>query len=192
MSSTQHNTILIVPGVRDHVAEHWQTLLEEQLRASGVPVHSVPPLENDKLNCAARVAAFEHALAAIAGSVIVVAHSGGVLVLAHWALTDRHERIRGALLATPPDFDSPLPAAYPTQDILRANGWLPIPRARLPFPSIVAASSNDALATPEAVAAMARDWGAELVDLGPVGHLNPASGHGPWPQALDFIARLDR
>ena len=31
---------------------------------------------------------------------------------------------------------------------------------------------------------------SEVVDLGEVGHLNPASGYGEWPQALDFIARL--
>lgn len=38
--------------------------------------------------------------------------------------------------------------------------------------------------------ALARDWGSELVDLGAVGHLNPASGYGESPQALHLIARL--
>ena len=33
------------------------------------------------------------------------------------------------------------------------------------------------------VAGLARDWGSRLVDLGPVGHLNPASGFGEWPMA---------
>ena len=44
-------TILIVPGLRDHVPEHWQTLLAEQLPK----VRSVPPLEQDKLSLPARV-----------------------------------------------------------------------------------------------------------------------------------------
>ena len=30
----------------------------------------------------------------------------------------------------------------------------------------------------------------QVADLGKVGHLNPASGYGDWPQAQDFIARL--
>ena len=75
---------------------------------------------------------------------MLVAHSAGVMIVVHWA--QQHRRpIQGALLATPPDFESPLPAGYPTQETLRENGWLPTPRTRLPFPSIVAASTNDPL-----------------------------------------------
>ena len=32
---------------------------------------------------------------------------------------------------------------------------------------------------------------SELVDAGAVGHLNPASGFGPWPQAEALLGRLD-
>ena len=70
-----------------------------------------------------------------------------------------------------------MPAGYPTLEQLCGGGWLPVPRARLPFRSIVAASHNDPLARFEGVAELARDWGSELVDLGEVGHLNPASGY---------------
>ncbi len=38
---------------------------------------------------------------------------------------------------------------------------------------------------------MARAWGSHLVDLGAVGHLNPASGHGDWPLAEELIATLE-
>jgi predicted alpha/beta hydrolase family esterase len=37
------------------------------------------------------------------------------------------------------------------------------------------------LAAIDRVATLAADWGSTLIDLGEVGHLNPASGHGPWP-----------
>jgi hypothetical protein len=30
---------------------------------------------------------------------------------------------------------------------------------------------------------MAKDWGSRLVDLGEIGHLNPAAGFGAWPMA---------
>ena len=66
---------------------------------------------------------------------------------------------------------------------IRHNGWLPIPRTPLPFPSIVAASTNDALADFENVRSLAQDWGSRFIDIGPVGHLNPASGYGDWPGA---------
>ena len=185
MSTQENATVLIVPGLRDHVPGHWQTLLEAKLSK----VRSVPPLENDKLNCTARVEAIQRAIEQIEGPIIVVAHSGGVIMMLHWAQKYQHP-IKGALFATPPDFETPLPAGYPTLETLRVNGWLPIPRTPLPFPSIVAASENDPLANLERVVDMARDWNSELVNLGKVEHLNPASGYGEWPQAEEFIGRL--
>ena len=78
-------TVLIVPGLRDAVAQHWQTLLEAQLRAAGRPVAAVPPLGRDDLDCRTRVAAIERAAQAVSGPVVIVAHSGGCVMLAHWA-----------------------------------------------------------------------------------------------------------
>jgi predicted alpha/beta hydrolase family esterase len=178
-------TILIVPGLRDHVAEHWQTLLQQKLPNAA----SVPPLERDKLSCAARVAALDAALSKIDGPVILVAHSAGVMITVHWA-RQHHRKIHGALLATPVDLETPLPEGYPSFDALAENGWHPIPREPLPFPSIVGASRNDPLATFERVAQMAQDWGSRLVDLGDVGHLNPAAGFGEWPMAQALIREL--
>jgi uncharacterized protein len=183
-------TVLIVPGLRDAVAQHWQTLLEAQLRAAGRPVASVPAMGREDLDCAAKVAAIERTAQSVAGAIVIVAHSGGCIMVAHWAAQTRRP-VQAALLATPPDFDSPMPEAYPTLKALAEGGWLPVPRARLPFPSLVAASRNDPLGSYERVAELAADWGAELVDLGEVGHLNPASGYGEWPQALIHLAQLD-
>lgn len=185
----QTATILVVPGLRDHVAGHWQTLLTAHLRSQGRAVRSVPPMGRADLDCAARVAAIEREAQAIAGPLLVVAHSGGVVMSVYWA---RHTRraVQGALLATPPDFDRPMPEGYPTLAALDAGGWLPVPRDRLPFPSIVAASRNDPLGRFERVADLARDWGSQLVDLGEVGHLNPASGFGEWPGAMQLIDEL--
>ena len=118
-----------------------------------------------------------------------MAHSGGCIAVAHWAQrTDR--TVQAALLATPPDFGHALPAGYPTPEELEAAGWLPVPRERLPFRSVVAASRNDPLAGWVRVVGLAWGWGSELVDLGEVGHLNPASGFGPWPRALALIEQL--
>jgi len=180
-------TVLIVPGLRDHVAEHWQTLLEAKLPNA----RSVPRMERDKLSRAAWVAALDRSLAAIEGPVVLVAHSAGVMITVHWAM--RHLRpVKGALLAAPPDFERPLPEGYPKQEVLLDSGWLPTPRVRLPFPSIVAASTNDPLASFDRVESLAMSWGSKLVDVGAVGHLNPAAGFGPWPRAEEFIRELSR
>ncbi|AIY41728.1 hypothetical protein LT85_2570 [Collimonas arenae] len=142
------------------------------------------------MSCEARVEAVERTMRTIDGPVIVVAHSGGVVMLMHWAQKYAAD-IQGALLAAPPDFAAPLPPGYPALEVLEANGWLPMPSKILPFRSIVAASTNDPLASLGSVEQMARDWGSELVNVGAVGHLNPASGFGEWPQAEQFIQMLE-
>src|SRR5574337_459714 len=144
-TATTTPTVLIVPGLRDHVAEHWQTLLE--------------------------------------------AHSAGVMIAVQWA--QHHRRpVHGALLACPADVESPMPEGYPSVAMLRDNGWVPIPRNPLPFPSILAASTNDPLCDYDRAVAMAKDWGSRLVNIGAVGHLNPAAGFGEWPEAEEFLREL--
>ncbi|MDM0020032.1 RBBP9/YdeN family alpha/beta hydrolase [Variovorax saccharolyticus] len=182
-------TVLIVPGLRDRVDAHWQTLLDARLRARGRKVRTVPPMGRSDLDCAARVEAIEREAQSIDGPLVLVAHSGGCVMVAHWARRTRRA-VHGALMATPPDFEQALPEGYPTLADLSAGGWLPVPREPLPFPSIVAASRNDPLAAFDAVARLAQGWDSRLVDLGEVGHLNPASGFGEWRRAEQFVDEL--
>jgi predicted alpha/beta hydrolase family esterase len=181
----QEPTVLIVPGLRDAVAEHWQTLLAAQLPR----VACVPPMGREDLDCARRVAAIEAAAQAIEGPIVIVAHSGGCIMVAHWAQQTKRA-VHAALLATPPDFERPMPAGYPSIEALQAGGWLPVPRTRLPFRSLVAASRNDPLGAHERVSELASDWGSALLNLGEVGHLNPASGYGEWPLAEGLVSML--
>ena len=99
-------TILIVPGLRDHVPAHWQTLLAARLDR----VRAVPPMGRADLDCRTKVEAIEREARAIDGPVIIVAHSGG------------------AARSAPPDFERPMPEG-PTIAELRAGGWLPVARA---------------------------------------------------------------
>jgi len=73
---------------------------------------------------------------------------------------------------------------------LEQNGWTPIPQVRLPFPSIVAASTNDPLGRFDRISQLAEHWGSRVVNLGAVGHLNPASGFREWPRAQQFVEEL--
>lgn len=186
-------TILIVPGLRDHVPDHWQTHLELALHESGRQVVAVAPMGRADLDSAARVRAIDEAVQRIDGPLVLVAHSGGCIMAAHWAAGSRlASRVSAALLATPPDFEQPMPEGYPSMTDLQAAGWFPVPREPLPWPSIVLLSRNDPLGTFARVSELAKAWGASTVDLGAVGHLNPASGHGRWPEAMNHIQHLDR
>ncbi|KQZ65980.1 alpha/beta hydrolase [Sphingopyxis sp. Root1497] len=179
-------TILFVPGLRDHVEDHWQTHA-----ARAIPgAVTVAPLAADRLSRAGQVAALDAALRAIDGEVVMVAHSAGCLTTVHWALAPTRP-IRAALLVAPADIENPLPAGYPEPAALKQGGWFPIPRKPLPFPAITVASRNDPLAAFDRVAGFADAWGTALHDAGEVGHLNPAAGYGPWPELFGLLGRLD-
>ena len=178
-------TFVLVPGLRDHVEEHWQTYLQKELPRAV----TVPPLERDKLSRSARVEALAQTLKSVEGPVVLIAHSAGAITTVHWAMQSQRP-VRGALLATPSNLGVSLPQGYPSLEDLQANQWTPIPRAPLPFPTIVAASRNDPLARFEWAQQMASAWGARLADLGEVGHLNPASGYGPWSGVHSLLREL--
>ena len=176
-------TVIVVPGLRGHVEDHWQT----RLAASLPGARTVPPLGRTYAGLQARVTLLDQVVQDVAGPVVLVAHSAGVLVTVHWAARFSPTRVVGALLATPPVLAAELPPEYPSIEKLRAHGWLPIPRMPLPFPSIVAASTDDPLGNPVRLRALARAWGSRWHSLGAVGHLNPASGFGDWPEAVELI-----
>ena len=179
-------TVVLVPGLRRHVEDHWQT----RLAASLPGARMVQPLGRTDAGLQARVTLLDQVVQDVAGPVVIVAHSAGVLVTVHWAAQYSPTRVVGALLATPPVLAAELPPEYPSIEQLRAHGWLPIPRMPLPFPSIVAASSNDPLGNPVRLLSLAASWGSRVHDLGAVGHLNPASGFGNWPEAVELIDQL--
>jgi uncharacterized protein len=179
-------TVVLVPGLRGHVEDHWQT----RLAASLPGARMVTPLGRTYPGLQSRVTLLDQAVQDADGPVILVAHSAGVLVTVHWAAQYSPTRVVGALLATPPVLAAELPPEYPSIDELRAHGWLPIPREPLPFPSIVAASSDDPLGNPVRLRSLAASWGSRWHDLGAVGHLNPASGYGDWPGAVELIGQL--
>jgi predicted alpha/beta hydrolase family esterase len=181
-------TVVLVPGLRGHVTDHWQTRLAATLPGA----RTVPPLGRVQPSLHARVTQLQRVVKQTPGPVVLVAHSAGCLVTVHWAAWYRGTKVVGALLATPPTLTEELPAAYPSIRDLRANGWLPIPRLPLPFPSIVAASDDDPLADPLRLQSLARAWASRVHSLGSVGHLNPDSGFGDWPGALPLVDELLR
>jgi predicted alpha/beta hydrolase family esterase len=130
-------TVLFVPGLRDHVPEHWQTLLQAQIPNS----RSVQPLEHDKLSRAARVAALDEALAEIDGPVVLVAHSAGVMITVHWA-AQHHRKIRAALLAAPADLENPMPAGYPTTPRSTSTAGCRFRVAPCPSPALLAPAAT--------------------------------------------------
>lgn len=170
--------ILTIPGYQNSGPGHWQSLWEASLR--DIARVAMPSWDHPRK--VAWVEALDEAIAACTSPPILVGHSLGCLAVLHWAATHDRE-IRGALLAAPVDVER-------ADALPELRGFGPVPRRRLPFPSILAASSDDSFLAVERARELAADWGAGLVNLGPCGHLNQASGHGPWPRGEALLADL--
>jgi predicted alpha/beta hydrolase family esterase len=114
---------------------------------------------------------------------VLVAHSLSCSLIAHWA-TRPSTPVKGALMVAPADVDSP------TRTPEEVRGFSPIPLVRLPFPSIVVASTDDPFVAPTRAAEFAHAWGSRLVSLPNAAHINDEAGYGPWPQGRKLLADL--
>jgi hypothetical protein len=65
-----------------------------------------------------------------------------------------------------------------------------MPLLRLPFPSIVVASTDDEYVTLDRAQQFARAWGSRLVNIGVAGHINSATGLGSWPLGRALLDEL--
>jgi predicted alpha/beta hydrolase family esterase len=127
-----------------------------------------------------RVAALHRAINEDDDPAVLIAHSAGCVTTVVWAARQAGP-VRAALLVTPPyieGYEPDDPSDIP---------WT-VPRNRLPFPAIVVASRTDPYTTFEQFEQFADDWGAELFDAGDVGHLDTASGFGPWPAGERLVS----
>ncbi|MFZ4651970.1 MAG: RBBP9/YdeN family alpha/beta hydrolase [Rubrivivax sp.] len=169
--------LLVVPGLHGSGSDHWQSWLQRRTPGSRRVEQSdwgTPDLE-------AWVARLRHTLQAEPpGPWIAAAHSFGCLALVQHLLSpevDAERPVVAALLVAP---------ASPWRFGLEAQLMRRVTRAEL----TVLASSNDPWLPTEAALGWAHAWGARLTDLGDAGHVNAASGHGPWPPVLQQLERL--
>jgi predicted alpha/beta hydrolase family esterase len=170
--------VLIIPGWQNSGPGHWQTLWE-QAHPDYIRVEQIDwqrPIAADWVD------ALDFTLGVLPEPPVLVAHSLGCIAVAQWA--GRWLRpVRGALLVAPPDIERPDTPA-------EISGFAPIPLARLPFPSILVASTNDPYATIERARHFADAWGSRFVSIGACGHINTEAGFGPWPQGERLLADL--
>lgn len=171
--------ILLLPGLGNSGPGHWQRRWGEKLTTSRV----VEQDNWDLPQVGPWTANIQRAVMMATRPVVIIAHSLGALALVHAAQGFKDTKVRGALLVAVPD---PASDAFP--DAARPFGH--VPRDPLPFPSILVASSNDPLCSIEAAVDFSTAWGSEFHVANDAGHINVASGHGPWPEGLMMFTRL--
>ena len=164
--------ILTVPGLTGAGPDHWLTRWETRLKTAR-------RVEQDDWARAERTAWTGRLIERVGGSVrpvVLIAHSCGVATVVHAAPQLPAGRVVGAFLAAPASeaVTARLPGVH-------AN-FTPFSHEPLAFPSLLIASRTDENCSYEDAGDLALAWGSTLVDAGDVGHLNTASGHGPWPE----------
>lgn len=166
------DTILIVPGLSDSGARHWQSWLEARLpNCSRLRLRDWESTDLDLW-----AGAVSEAAGAAGGRVWLVAHSFGCLAAVR-AASDSTADIAGALLVAPAD-----PARFGIASALPTIG--------LPFATVLVGSENDTWMSLASARRWARAWGSAFVNAGRAGHINVASGHGPWPDGLRLLGAL--
>jgi uncharacterized protein len=180
--------ILVVPGYEGVGAVHWQARMVGKLSTARIID------QPDWLHSSLAIAVTEvvKAVEVAQRPVVFVAHSLGNLLVAQSvpALTTAGliDRVKGAYLVS-------VPAARALSELASVDrAFGAIPRDPLPFPSVLVASSNDPFASLEEAADISAAWGSKLIEAGEQGHINTASGHGPWPEGMmsfaGFLSRL--
>jgi predicted alpha/beta hydrolase family esterase len=168
-------TLIIVPGWRDSGPGHWQSLWAEQWPGA------VRVQQDDWItpSRAAWIASISRTILDQSGPVVIAAHSLGCIATTHLP-DDVAQKIQGALLVAPAD---------PERRSVLVD-FAPVPYQRLPYRSIVVASSDDPFCPVRTAGAYARAWESEFVRLQKAGHINVDSGHGPWPLGLALLQSL--
>ena len=170
--------LIFIPGLGGSDPDHWQRRWAGKLATA----RFVEQSDWDHPELSAWTAAIAAAAHSATRPIVFVAHSLGVASLLHALSALDGADIRGAFLVAPP-CDAGLAPIHCAAFACEAFG-------PLPFGADLAASRDDAYCPYDRAQAMARQWGATLIDAGLAGHLNVASGHGPWPEGLLRLAKF--
>ena len=170
--------IFTVPGLYNSGPQHWQTYWEKEYGFTRIEHKEweTPACSDWLQNIDTTVTQY------LLEDIILIGHSLAWCTIVRWA--EKYQRIiKGALLAGPGDVDAP---SYPPG----TRGFAPMPIYRLPFPSIVIASSNDEYVTMERANYFANCRGSELANAGDLGHINSSSNPGNWPFGILQLQKL--
>ncbi|PZR34838.1 MAG: alpha/beta hydrolase [Azospira oryzae] len=173
------SSVFILPGLGNSGEQHWQSLWEKQFYFKRIQQKewNTPICEEwiktiDETVCQYQL-----------DNVILIGHSLACTTIAYWA-AKYNRKIKGALLVAPSDTEAP---TYPAG----TSGFTPVPLQRLPFKTIVVASSADDYVTLERATLFATRWGSRFENIGPAGHINVAAGFGQWDEGIAFLRQLD-
>ncbi len=171
--------IIHVPGLGNSGSEHWQTYWQQQ-DSQSIRVHQE---DWDNPVCFDWVEQLQNTISAVKDKeIILIAHSLGCMTVAHWAKKYK-VTIKAAFLVAPPEVEQDV-------ELTEVLDFAPFPRFKLPFKSMLVASSDDDYLTIKRAEWLANLWGSKFVNIGPKGHINSYSNIGDWPEGKMLLNQL--
>lgn len=175
MSNTK---FLFLAGYGNSTGDHWQARWFRQFP------NSIWVEQNwDQPNRDDWVANIQACLSKTTEPVVVISHSLGGLALVEWSsqFTEQvQEKIIGAFLVAIPDSSAD---EFPSV----IQGFSSTPMTHLNIPSVMVSSTNDPYCSEARSKNFADAWGANLIRIGPKGHINLAAGLGYWPEGEQHL-----
>ena len=163
MSLMPEINLILVPGLRDSEAGHWQSLWH-QLNPHWLRIRQ---RNWEQVDLEAWIDAISREQKKVNAPLLLVGHSFGALASVVWA--NRHPQLTaGVVLVAPAE-----PMRFGLDDEI-----LPRPLA---VPGLMIASHTDPLLSFARAQFWAQAWGCELADIGEAGHIKVESGFGDWP-----------
>ncbi len=168
----QRLEVILVPGLRDSGAEHWQSYW-----AARFPLWRRIKLRDwYQADLDNWVSAIRRELAGCTRPALLIGHSFGALASCD-VVQGGAGNVAAVVLVAPAE-----PSRFELEDRI-----LPAP---LPVPSLAFTSHNDPLMQFTRASYWAQAWGSELEDIGDGGHINAESGFGPWEYGLLRLAQF--
>jgi len=172
--------VLNIPGLGGSGNEHWQSRWEAlypECRRVEQCNWNIPD-KNNWLN------ALDASIQACETPPVLVAHSLGCALLAHWASRRNSAPVKAAMMVAPADVDN--------RDTLPAEAacFGPMPLGMMPFPTTVVASTNDPYVVIQRAQVFATAWGADFHNLGEMGHINGDSHLDTWNTGWDLLQEI--
>jgi len=170
-----------IPGLHNSDKYHWQSCLESNKPDE---FYRVEQKNWDEPDCETWIDKIEQDLKNKNYSdLVLIGHSIGCMAIVKWFEKFGHE-IKGALLVAPSDSEK---EGYPVY----IKGFTPIPKSKLPFTTILVASTDDHVTSLDRSKEFADNWGSKLIILEGAGHIEAKSGFGNWPLSNELIRELE-
>lgn len=176
------NTVF-VPGYGNSINGHWQEIWYKEIENS----YWVEQNDWENPDCEDWVETLDLLIQSLEGPILLVTHSLGGSTVVEWS--KKHTaNILGVFLVAVPDVES---VKFP--EVI--TGYQTPLLEKLPFLSLVLASTDDPYSTLDRTKYFSKNWGGEQISIGNLGHVNTDSNIGEWyegrNQLNNFISSLD-